>query len=327
MAAEQQRFVASVARGLERLRPSGRLLVAVSGGADSVALLEALHRARRRRAFEALTLVVGHVDHGLRPESPREAALVARHASRLGLELCVSVVEVGQGGNLEERARDARYAALRVMAVESGCIAIVTGHTATDQAETLLWRLTRGSGLRGLSAMRADRPLGELRLLRPMLALVREETRAFCVDAGLEFADDPSNLDERPRARLRADVLPVLERLAPGAVLRLAETARLLADDEQLIRETLPLVEAEPALDRLAGLPDPVLRRILVNWFERGAGSGRTVERIHLEALVQVVRTGQGEVELPAERNRRRVGMVRDGRLVLDERPRHRRLD
>ena len=145
-------FVQQVARSLEALNPPSTLLVAVSGGADSVALLQAIHLARGRKALRHVGLVVGHVDHQLRPDSGLDAELVERHAHRLGLPFVKERLELGSRTNLEERARDARYAALVRLARSRGGEAIVTGHSLTDQAETLLGRLSRGSGARGLAA-------------------------------------------------------------------------------------------------------------------------------------------------------------------------------
>src|SRR5690606_3341512 len=112
------------------------------------------------------------------------------------------------------------------------CRAVLTAHTATDQAETVLMRLVRGAGGRGLGGMAPERPLGGVRLLRPLLGVTRTDTRRWCRHQGLPFRDDPTNLEPRPRVRVRTEVLPVLESLAPGAVLRIAAAALRLQADE-----------------------------------------------------------------------------------------------
>ncbi len=312
-------FEAKVARDLEALAPPSGLLLAVSGGADSMALLEVAARVRRRRKLAGIRFVVGHVDHGLREDSPRDAALVRARAEGLGLaheerRLCLAL-----GGNLEERAREARYSALAEMASAAGCGAVVTAHTATDQAETLLWRLARGTGPDGLAGMRPARHLGpRLLLLRPLLKVTRDETRAYCAASSVPFHDDTTNVDERPRARLRAEVLPVLERLAPGAALRIAEAAQRLADDADLLGSLLPPHEPSPSRDTLRALTRPLLRRWLVHWYEKTAASRRTLGARHIESLDRLVQTGQGEVELPSRQELRCIARIAEGHLLLE---------
>ncbi|MFM2153590.1 MAG: tRNA(Ile)-lysidine synthase [Pseudomonadota bacterium] len=319
-----RRFVQAVARGLEALGPPPRLLVAVSGGADSVALLQALSEATGRRALSQTSLFVGHVDHRLRPDSHRDAGLVEALARRLCVPFGLETIDLTDRTNLEEQAREARYAALVRMAANHGCEAVVTAHTATDQAETLLWRLARGAGARGLSAMATQRPLGPVRLLRPMLGLTREQTRSFCRESDLPFIDDPTNLDDRPRARLRAEVLPVLERLVPGGVRHVAEAAARLRADDALLESLVPPLGARPSLEELRSLPAPLRGRALARWAAAFTGSRRRLGAVHLDLLDRLVQTGRGEVELPAKDGTRCVGLAREGRLVFDERPRER---
>lgn len=319
-------FVQQVARALESLNPPMRLLLAVSGGADSVALLHAVALALRRRALRGRELVVGHVDHGLRPDSASDAELACLHARQLGVPHLVERVAIGRTpGGLEEAARTARYAALVRMARKTSCEAVLTGHTATDQAETVLWRLARGAGARGLGAMRSRRELDDgLWLLRPLLDVSRAETRAFCERHRLAFHDDVTNVDERPRARIRAEVLPVLERLSPGATLRIAHAAeRLRADDTVLESLAASLTEhAEGAVASLAAAPEPIRRRALVRWYAHHAGTRRRLAASHLAQLDQLLSTRRGEVELPSSLEERRVAVVAGGRLRFDRRSR-----
>ena len=187
---------------------------AVSGGADSLALLVLAVAAGTR-----VTAV--HVDHGLRAGSDDEAHVVADAAERFGAAFRAVRVEVAPGPNLEARARAARYAALPAD--------VLTGHTADDQAETVLLNLLRGAGLDGLAGMRSAR--------RPLLGLRRSETRALCGDLGLRPVEDPSN--ESPafrRNRVRHELLPLLDAIAERDVVPvLARQAEVLRDEADLV--------------------------------------------------------------------------------------------
>lgn len=203
------------------LAEGDRAAVAVSGGPDSVALLHLVPAAR-----PDLVLVVVHVRHGLRDDEP-DAAAARANAAVLGLEFQEERAHPAQGQGPEDAARRARYAALR----RSGQRVILLGHTADDQAETVVIRLARGTGLTGLGAMAPRTERHGLVLLRPLLGLRRAAVRE--VSSGLVTVTDPSNLDpSQRRARARHEVLPALGRLAPHgddavpALVRLAELAR-----------------------------------------------------------------------------------------------------
>lgn len=180
-------------------RPVG---LAVSGGADSLGLLLLAHAAMPG------TFRVASVDHGLRPESAGEARYVAELCAKLGIPHDVLTIALQPGPALQARAREARYAALGEWAGRNELSAIATAHHADDQAETLLMRLARGAGVRGLAAMRAIAPLPGKRdtfLLRPLLGWRRADLVAVVASAGLEPLQDPSNSDERfERVRMRA---------------------------------------------------------------------------------------------------------------------------
>jgi tRNA(Ile)-lysidine synthetase-like protein len=199
--------------------PGEHVLIACSGGPDSSALVDALARLAPPRRWH---LSVAHVDHGLRPGSSREAHVVARLASDRGLPFMALSVEVGAGGSLQDRARDARHAALRTEADRVGAGLIALGHTADDQAETVLMRALAGASPKGLVAM-GER---ERRLVRPLLRVWREATIAYCAALGIEALDDPSNVDPRfLRSRVRHQVIPALEAVFPGARRRLVVLA------------------------------------------------------------------------------------------------------
>jgi tRNA(Ile)-lysidine synthase len=295
------------------------VLVACSGGADSVALAAAA-------AFEAPRLrlrVAGvTVDHGLQKGSAARAEAVAALLTGLGLEPVEVVavdVSVHQGGP-EAAARAGRYRALDGVADRLGAAAVLVGHTLDDQAETVLLGLARGSGTRSLAGMACVN--GTYR--RPLLAVERAVTSAACADLGLPVWDDPHNGDPAfARVRVRADVLPVLEAaLGPGVAAALARTADLARDDADALdqwatRSHAEVVDADGTLDvaALGQLPAAVRRRVLrLASLEAGipAGSLAAVHLIAIEALVTDWH-GQGPVSLPGARRAAR----RYGRLYL----------
>ena len=209
-----QRF----AKTLFTLAPSNtRIGLAVSGGPDSLALLLLAHEAIHG-GFEVAT-----VDHGLRPESAAEAQSVATVCDRLGIPHTTLAVQVAPTGNLQANARAARYAALGAWANTRNLGAIVTAHHADDQAETLLMRLARGAGARGLAGMRSASPVPGhpgLALLRPLLGWRKAELAAIVVRAGIDPVRDPSNADlrfERAQVRARLAAAPWLDLLALAA--------------------------------------------------------------------------------------------------------------
>lgn len=221
------------------------VVCAVSGGADSLALL-ALATAAGCRASAV------HVDHGLRPGSDREFEVVRAAADALGVPARSVRVELTDGSNLEARARAARAAAL-----PDGAL---TGHTADDQAETVLVNLLRGSGVDGLAGMRAS-------TRRPLLALRRHETRELCHTLGFAVVDDPSNDDPRfVRNRIRHEVLPLLQEVSDRDLVPvLTRQAALLADEADLLDELAAALDPTDARV-LAAAPAPLARRAVRRW-------------------------------------------------------------
>jgi len=207
------------------LAPRGtRVLVAVSGGPDSMALLHVMALLRARQGFG---LFAHGVDHGLRAEAGGELDLAESFSRDLDVPFSRSAVNVSPGGNLQARARDARWAALRTAASRVGVDHIATGHHADDRAETLLMRLLRGTGARGLAVL----PPLEGDRIRPLLRARRADIDAHIARHRVPHVIDPSNRDPRfLRARVRTDLLPELERLSP----RIVEHLCALADDPRL---------------------------------------------------------------------------------------------
>ena len=319
-----RRFAA--ARGL--LPPGCIVVVGVSGGADSVALLAVLAELSADPAA-GYTLTAAHLDHSLRAESAEEARFVAALAERLGVpcvsdRLDVAAAARRRGVGVEEAARDARYEFLLAAARQAGGARVAVGHHADDNAETILFRVLRGTHLRGLRGIPAARELGEgVRLVRPLLCLDRETIRAFCRERGLGWQEDPTNADGRfARGFVRGELLPLLrERLNPRveeALLRLADTAGeaeefLAAEAGELLDEALVRSgEGELVLDarKLAAARAPLGRYVFRLALERiGAPLGE-VTAGHFAAAEEVVADG-GAVELPGGTEiRRRRGHV-----------------
>lgn len=205
------------------VQKSDRILVAVSGGGDSLALLHVLHRLALEYGFG---LVAHGVDHGLRAEAAHELDLAESLADDCRVQFSRTVLHVTPGSNLQARARQARYEALRAAATSTGATLIATGHHADDRAETVLLRLLTGAGPRGLAVL----PPRAGRLIRPMLRARRADVLSHLARHGISHAEDPTNRDRRYlRTRVRFDVLPLLESLAPEVSRHLCALADQLA--------------------------------------------------------------------------------------------------
>jgi len=289
------------------------VFVALSGGADSLALAAATAFEAPRAGLTAGAVVV---DHGLQPGSADVAAAAAAAATALGLApVVVRRVEVGVDGGPEAAARTARYAALEAVAAETGAVAVLLGHTLDDQAETVLLGLARGSGPTSLQGM--DAASGRWR--RPLLAVRREATRASCADLGLTPWDDPHNDDPSyARVRVRTTVLPVLEReLGPGVAEALVRTAAQLREDsaaldhfaEEQAEEVADHAEAGISLDvrSLASNPAALRQRLIRLAVE--SEFAVTLSRAQTLEVARLVTDwhGQGAVSLPG------VTVVRTG--------------
>jgi tRNA(Ile)-lysidine synthase len=290
------------------------VLVACSGGADSLALAAAVAFEAPRAGVPAGAVTV---DHGLQPGSAARAESTAALLRNLGLgPVHVVRVQVGRDGGPEAAARTARYDALRTAAGEHGA-RIALGHTLDDQAETVLLGLGRGSGPRSVAGMVAERPP----FWRPFLAIRRSTTVAACAALELPVWDDPWNGDPAyTRVRLRTEALPLLEDVLGGGVApALARTAALLREDldllDDLARDRLGLLADADGLTarETAALPDALRRRVLRGWLL--AAGVPDLQAVHLAAVDALLTgwRGQGRVDLPGG-----AGVVRtSGRLVL----------
>lgn len=250
-----------------RLARGDLVLCAVSGGPDSSALLHVLAGLRDRLG---LRLAACAVDHGLRAGAADEIALAAALAARLDVPIEIARVDVAPGGNLQARARAARHAALRAAAARLEAAVVATGHTADDRAETVLLRLLRGAGPRGLAVL----PPRDGLLVRPLIRARRTAVLEHLARHGIEAATDPSNVDPRfLRARVRHELLPLLAALAPRIVASLCD----LADDLAPLRDA----------------PDPLasLNRAQRQALARARALGHTTARLRIAGGRDLVAT------------------------------------
>jgi tRNA(Ile)-lysidine synthase len=301
----------AVRLSLGDLPPGALVLVACSGGADSLALAAALSFSAPRMGLRAGLLTV---DHRLQEGSAGRAADLVRLSPTLGLDLAEALeITVGRAGGPEAAARDARYAALSEAAQRLGAATVLLGHTMNDQAETVLLRLARGSGSRSLAGM--PEISGIYR--RPLLGLSRTRTSEACAALGLRPWDDPHNTDPAyTRVRVRHDVLPVLETaLGPGVTEALARTARLCRDDADALDAWADTVyaasrgpEGELAVSALERVPPAVRRRVIRRAAVSAGASASALAAVHIDEVERLVTEwrGQKAVHLPGG-----VGAVR----------------
>jgi len=314
-----------VRRTIERYAlcpPGSHVLVAISGGSDSVALLFLLRDLAENGKFTVAGLA--HVNHGLRPTADRDEQFCRDLADRLHLRIAVKKEDVrgyarGRNLSVEDAARRIRYDFLEQAAGAFGADRIAVGHTQDDQAETLLLKLIRGAGLTGLAGIRQRRG----RIIRPLLDAARSDLRKYLADIGQEWIEDESNEDlANPRNRIRHRVLPELDRAA-GTSTRsaIARAAGLAREDTEWLDE---LAErryeqlAQPSEDgvtieaaALAAEPPPVRRRVLLKALRVAAG-GREVGLDHVEAASAAVDGSAGGADFPGGRME-----LRRGKLVL----------
>ena len=318
----------SPAQGLIRLavrnaltsntKPGQKLLVAVSGGADSLALAAACEFEAKKLGLKIAAAVI---DHSLQNNSDKVAAQTAKTLAALGFEeVVVKKIAVGKAGGPEAAARTARYTALETLRQKTKSHFIVLGHTSSDQAETVLLGLVRGSGSKSLSGMSAKTGL----LLRPLLGIERSTTEAFCKDSGIKYWSDPQNKDEKfLRVMIRKHVLPFLEKQLGGSV-----AASLVRTSDQL-REDNTYLEAQADKSfkkyaKVAGsgigfdakalekLPAAILNRVIKKALDSfGSESSRT----HVLAVSDLVLSwhGQKPLALPG------VRVVRKGNTISFE--------
>lgn len=295
----------AVRRCLIQLPAEALVLVACSGGGDSMALADAVAFEAPRRGYRAGLITV---DHGLQAGSTMRAERLVEWARAAGLAPAEAVsVTVGASGGPEAAAREARYAALDEAAARHHAVAVLLAHTRGDQAETVLLGLARGSGARSLAGMAPVR--GVYR--RPLLTVDRSATRQSCSERDLPVWDDPHNEDPAfTRSRLRRALPLVEETIGPGVIAGLARTARLLRADSEYLEAAAERRIAELFSGRfpvvisvavLAGEPMAIRTRLLHRWAIKVGARAGAVGASHIDALNDLVENwhGQGEVSLP----------------------------
>ncbi len=300
--------------GVDFARP---LLLAVSGGPDSTALLLACSHLQHELGLE---VTAAHFNHRLRAGAAEDETYVKELCGRLGVpcvtgEGDVAAHATSRHASLEAAARDLRYGFLARAAAESGAQGVATGHTLEDQAETVILHLVRGSGLTGLAGMRARserQPSGgasALIVFRPLLHLRHAETRAFCMERDYEPREDPSNRDLRfARNRVRLRVLPELEKLNPQAIQAIARMADTVPGELEVSELVLQKLRSELAgpwpgeLMRrpLRELPPALVRRLLLGAYKEAAGTTEGLTNVHIEDMARELRQGAGRsLDLP----------------------------
>jgi tRNA(Ile)-lysidine synthase len=280
-----------VARSSGLIREGEPLIVLLSGGADSVCLLDCAQRL-------GAGVSVLHVNYGLRPGSDADEQFCRVLCDRMGVDITVERVTLGEG-NLQAQARQARYDIAERLAAEHDCD-FAAAHTASDQAETVLYRLAVSPGSRALLGMAPRRG----RLVRPLLEASREDTREHCRGRGLNWRDDPTNEDPRfARSRLRHEVLPVLRALSPAAERTIAETSFLLRDERLVIERAADAVIAQlgipTPLEALRLEPLGLARTVLVRLAEHAAGTGSVaLSRADCAAILALSDEGTQSLDL-----------------------------
>jgi tRNA(Ile)-lysidine synthase len=278
------------------IEPPAPLVAMLSGGRDSVCMLDLAVRHRGAEAVAAL-----HVNYGIRDASAADEEFCAELCERLGVELLVERPRRPEGpGNLQAWARDSRYAAAAALALPRGAT-IVTGHTADDQVETILYRLASSPSRRALLGMRPR----DGALARPLLTTTRAEITAYCEERGVAWREDATNADSSfARNRVRHGLLPELERIHPAAAANVLRTADLLRSEAELLDAEVDAALDGPGrrntieLERLASL-HPALRRLVVQRLA-DAAAGRPVPGAanHADEVAGLRRTGVAMLDL-----------------------------
>ncbi len=323
----------------------GTVVVAVSGGADSVSLLLAMADTVKRKKI-GHRIVAAHFDHGLRgEESDTDEVFVRELATSLNVEYVCGRGKVSKKGNLEQNARNARYEFLQKTAIENDAFAVLTGHTINDQAETFLLNLIRGSGIDGLSAIPIIRRLedgttkqhettrnkidemskyeisdlrSQIELIRPLLRWAkRADTEDFCRISGIEYRNDAMNDDVAfKRVRIRRELIPMLQIMNPKIVETLAGTAELLG--QSIVNTAIQIeISDELKISELKTLSEGDLYQTLRTWLGHHRGNTRGLGLKHIKAIERLVFSEKsGRVaELPGSESVLREG----GKLVYQK--------
>ena len=296
-------------RKLAGLSSDVPVLLAFSGGADSMALLDMM-----QKEYPVAPILLAHVNHGIRGEEAlRDRAFCENVAKERGIEIAILDADVPalakeKGQSIEEAAREVRYAFFAELMEKRNIPLLLTAHHADDHLETVLFRIARGTGLSGLCGIAPIRPFGAGDLVRPLLGFTKQEILQYCKQNDLSFVTDSTNADTAyARNRIRADILPIMEELYTDASHRAVRMSAELSEDDAYLKEVAwqlllknrtregigikALREAHPA----------IRRRALQMWFEEGRDA--SLESVHLQALMSLVESGDttARVALPGD--------------------------
>lgn len=275
--------------------PNTAVLLAFSGGADSMALLDML-----QKEHPDTPILLAHINHGIRGEEAlRDRDFCEKVAKERRLEIAILDVDVPtlakeKGKSLEEAAREVRYAFFADLMKERNIPILITAHHADDHLETILFRIARGTGLAGLGGIAPMRPFDEGYLVRPLLGFTKQEILQYCKEQGISFVTDSTNADTTyARNRIRADVLPVLESLFSVASHRAVRMSAELCEDDACLRDLAKEFVEENTTARgisylhLQKAHPAICRRALQIWFEKERGT--TLESVHLQSLLHLI--------------------------------------
>jgi len=295
------------------LKPGETIIVSVSGGPDSMALLYSL--SELRKVF-SLSLIVAHVNHGLRGrESERDARFVAQEARKLGFPIVVEKVSLKKaaGESLQELARNVRYQVLNGIAKKYRASRIATGHTADDQAETVLMRFLRGSGKKGLGGIP---PIREGKFIRPLIEVTREEIMEYLGENKVKWILDSSNLKTvYLRNKLRKELIPALKKFNPNIISHLAKISSDFRDDDIFLNALAMKIWKKMAdvsrnglcinIPLLLSVPPSIQKRLIMRSIREILGSTRGISHSHYEMILEAARSRSPNLELVLPRDLR----------------------
>ena len=292
-------------RGRIRLPENGYYLTGLSGGADSVALTMMMLPEIREGRIRAAAV---HVNHGLRgAESDGDERFAAEMCEKIGIQCLIYRPDLS-GRSDEASAREARYGCFRKALRETGADGLMLAHHADDQAETFMMRILRGAGADGLQCMTEEQEADGFRILRPLLGLGRDEIREALRQDGIQWREDSSNRNNAYlRNRIRTELIPLMEEIAPGAVRRICETARLIRKDNEALQDAARGVYEEAArgdlleTEKTERVPEAVQSRILRMWW-RASGpelDERELSSCQTRQLQELLKSERGKANLP----------------------------